>query len=122
MKCRAKIIYFKKLDSNGNKRIAQVLNPDITDDQIQYFISQCKKNNKKWLEKVDLYAISNIMYECQGKVSVEVKAVDEPYMGGSSASLEVEYKCSICGCTYYKNMPDKHNINDWMNFIISDLP
>ena len=121
MKCRARIIYFKKLDGNGNKRIAQVLNPDVTDDQIAYFVSQCEKNNKQWLRKVNLYSPNGIMYECQGNVTMEVRAVDEPYMGGTSAALEVEYRCSKCNCTYYKNMPDEYSLNDWLNVIVSNM-
>lgn len=33
---------------------------------------------------------------CGGDVTVKVKAVDEPYFGGASAKLEVEWTCSRC--------------------------
>ena len=38
---------------------------------------------------------------CQGKILVDIQAVDEPYFGGSSASLEITYKCNECGCTSF---------------------
>jgi hypothetical protein len=38
---------------------------------------------------------------CGGKIIVEVKAVDEPYYGGTSATFEIEYKCERCKWTFH---------------------
>lgn len=38
---------------------------------------------------------------CDGALVASVKAVDEPYMGGSSASLEILVTCERCGHTYH---------------------
>lgn len=38
---------------------------------------------------------------CDGVLVASVKAVDEPYMGGSSAALEIVVTCDRCGHTYH---------------------
>lgn len=42
---------------------------------------------------------------CEGKISVSVDAEDEPYMGGSSAVLAINYKCYECGNAFYPQLP-----------------
>jgi hypothetical protein len=41
---------------------------------------------------------------CGGDVTVRVKAIDEPYFGGSSAMLELYNECSRCKFPYYDKM------------------
>ena len=42
---------------------------------------------------------------CQGRVKVTIKAEDEPYYGGSSASLSIEYICDSCGWMFHPQLP-----------------
>ena len=37
---------------------------------------------------------------CLGAVTVTLKAVDEPYFGGSSATLEADWVCTRCAMPY----------------------
>jgi len=106
MKCKAKLIYTK------SGKLWQTISPTATVEQINYFISQI---SKKQLENIDLYSPNSQMYECQGKVTGTIKAEDEPYYGGSSASLSIEYECSECKNTWYENLPNKYTINEWFN-------
>ena len=39
--------------------------------------------------------------QCDGKIICSIEAVDELYYGGSSAALEVGYKCNKCGNTSF---------------------
>lgn len=34
--------------------------------------------------------------KCGGKIIASVRATDEPYYGGTSATLEINYKCERC--------------------------
>ena len=115
MKCRAKVIYYQKKNKNGSKRIAMTLKPNMSDDEIAWTLDHA---NKKTLE---LTARNGLMYECQGKIIMEVSAEDEPYMGGSSAVLAVRYKCDTCGHAYYPQLPDSHNLDEWLNNILSNM-
>ncbi len=122
MKCRAKIVYYKKLKANGQKRIAYTFKPGATDAEQAWFLNQSPFLYKDADNKFDIFARNGEMYECQGKVTAEIVAEDEPYMGGSSASLEVIFKCDTCGHTYYPNLPTKYTINEWVNGILDKLP
>jgi len=44
-------------------------------------------------------------YVCQGLIQSSVLAVEEPYMGGVSASLEVTFACNTCGWNFYPHLP-----------------
>ncbi len=118
MKCRAKVVYYKKLNKSNKKKIAFTMNPDITEPQIEHML---KATSEKLLKNVDLYAENGEFYECQGTVEIEVRAVDEPYFGGSSAELDVITKCDTCGHRYYSNLPNQYNLNEWLNHILSEM-
>ena len=49
------------------------------------------------LTKEDLIAAGHVL--CGGDISVEIRADEDPYMGGVSAVLEVELTCTKCGNT-----------------------
>lgn len=112
MKCNAKVIYRK------NGKIFITLPPGKPDEEYEYVISQF---TQKELSKINLFAKNGLLYECQGKVKMEVSAEDEPYYGGTSAKLEVVYKCDTCGHSYYPNMPDSYNLNIWLNGILDKI-
>lgn len=38
---------------------------------------------------------------CGGDLTAKVRAVDDPYYGGSSADLELEVECSRCRAGYF---------------------
>lgn len=42
---------------------------------------------------------------CMGEVKVSVNAVDDAYMGGHSAVLEINYLCSACDWIFYPHLP-----------------
>lgn len=42
---------------------------------------------------------------CHGTVQATVSAVDDPYWGGTSAQLEIDYKCDTCGQTFFPELP-----------------
>ncbi len=42
---------------------------------------------------------------CPGEIKAEIRAVDEPYMGGCAAELEISYQCSSCGWQFYPQLP-----------------
>jgi len=46
---------------------------------------------------------------CGGDVTITVRAVNEPYYGGTSAQLEIEATCSRCRDPYYKGIQYVHN-------------
>lgn len=60
---------------------------------------------------------------CDGDIEIEVRSYDEPYMGGSSATLGVGFRCNHCGNSYYpeRNLPDEYNINEWLNAILKEI-
>lgn len=73
-----------------------------------------------WKNNFEDYFDQN--YEtCDGDVVVKILAVDEPYFGGSSAKLSVEFKCKKCGCTHYSELPNEYNINEWLNKILKEM-
>lgn len=42
---------------------------------------------------------------CDGTVVATVEAEDEPYFGGRSAELRVQFKCDLCGNTDFPELP-----------------
>jgi hypothetical protein len=58
---------------------------------------------------------------CGGTIRASVEAVDEPYMGGSSAILEVSFRCGTCDWTFYPELPNQYSINEFLTKVISEL-
>jgi hypothetical protein len=116
MKCRAKVIYFAKKTKTGKKSIAFTLNPDSTSDELLRFIKYDKRPSR-----YELYARNGEMYECQGHIQCQISAINEPYMGGSSAGLSVIFKCDTCGHSHYPYLFNEYTINEWINNIISKM-
>lgn len=61
---------------------------------------------------------------CDGEIEIDIQAVDEPYFGGSSASLRVEFRCNVCGNSYYpdRNLPSgEFDTNIWINTILKEI-
>lgn len=73
-----------------------------------------------YIDRIGLHKDTKVenLRHCDGKITVEIKAVDEPYYGGSSAMLEVNYKCDKCEFPYYESLPNQYNINEFMKNII----
>lgn len=46
---------------------------------------------------------------CGGDITVELKAINEPYYGGSSAALELEVTCSLCDNPFFKEIEELQN-------------
>jgi hypothetical protein len=113
MKCRAKVIRYKK-----SGRVCFTINPDANPSQVEYAINSIPA---KKLEALNLYADNGLLQECQGKIVGTIQAVEEPYYGGVSADLSVEFKCDTCGHSYYPNLPTKYNINDWINSFLEKI-
>lgn len=111
MKCNArKYFWSNKKKKNGDKIIHSVVSVRGMDsDEISWF-------EKRFSEQKNIDPNFEV---CSGDVFGEIVAVDEPYMGGTSAELEVNYHCTECTCNHYKDLPSKYNIsaflNDWLN-------
>lgn len=100
MKCNSFLVYYKE-DVKGKRKIFSSISPSWRYEP--NFFEYWKENNvtPKTLAKIDLAGTM----DCDGNIICEVSAVDEPYFGGSSASLEIKYKCDKCGQTYFKHLP-----------------
>jgi hypothetical protein len=59
---------------------------------------------------------------CGGNIIVTVEAVNEPYFGGTSASLEITYKCDKCGCTWYPELPTEFSISKFLTKAFQEMP
>lgn len=114
MVCNSLLIYYKE-EVNGKKRLFSSISPSWRDEP--NFLEYWKENNvtPKTLAKIDLVGTMN----CDGRIICEVSAVDEPYYGGSSASLEIKYKCDKCGQTYFKHLPQ--NSSELSNFMTDKI-
>jgi len=110
MKCNSRIYYWANKRKN-NKRVLHTI----------VSIRGRDSNEISWIEKNmnDNEKVDPNFEVCDGDISIEILAEDEPYMGGTSAKLEVKYKCTKCSCNYYKDLPNEYNINeffnDWLN-------
>jgi len=59
---------------------------------------------------------------CGGNIIVTVEAIDEPQWGGTSASLEITYKCDNCGCTWYPELPTEFNFSEFLTKAFEEMP
>jgi len=117
MKCNSKLLYYKKLNKNGTKKIAYIFKPNISQEELDFVIQQLSAPHKRNNCSVDFSQIDN----CDGKISCEISAQDEPSWGGSYAKLDVLFKCDKCKGTIYPDLPNEYNINDWINNILDKL-
>jgi hypothetical protein len=59
---------------------------------------------------------------CDGNIVANVDAVDEPFYGGCSAKLEVEYKCDTCGHNFYHQLPETQEfVSELLTQAISNI-
>ena len=58
---------------------------------------------------------------CNGKIIATIKAIDEPYFGGSSAQLEITYKCNRCGSYWENGLPNIYNISELLTSYVEKL-
>lgn len=59
--------------------------------------------------------------ECGGNITAEVSAEEEPVMGGMYSKLEVNYTCDKCCGSGYLDLPQEHNISEWLTKQIEAL-
>lgn len=61
---------------------------------------------------------------CGGEIKASVAARDEPYMGGTSATLEITYVCKRCGHTYHgPDLPDDADkLSEWLTVTVAATP
>jgi hypothetical protein len=52
---------------------------------------------------------------CKGQIKARVYAVDEPYYGGTSARLEVEFYCEKCKIPVEGLPSNETELNDFLN-------
>lgn len=82
----------------------------------------CTIDIMEWLQKSTRPSIFSELTlqedRCDGTIRVRVSAEDEPYMGGSSAVLEVELSCDKCGHSHYPSILD---FNTWLNKILEKV-
>lgn len=76
-----------------------------------------------WIAFVNPDGIPEGAERCDGNIIATVAAVDEPYMGGTSAKLEIEYKCDKCGETFYNELPeDAESLSTVLTQWVAGLP
>lgn len=107
MKCNARIYYWANKRKN-NKRVLHTIVSIRGRDSEQ--ISWIEKSMNELSKNVD----PNFDV-CDGNIIGEILAEDEPYMGGTSAKLNVKYRCTKCSCNYYGDLPNENNVNAWFN-------
>lgn len=110
MRCGSLLIYYKE-EVRGKRKLFSSISPSWRDDP--NFFEYWKDNavTSKTLAKLDLTGTM----DCDGNIICEVRAVDEPYYGGSSAELQIRYKCDKCGQTYFKHLPQTSSeLSDFM--------
>ena len=74
--------------------------------------------HEKQKDREHLIAIAE---ECGGTIKVWIQALDEPYFGGSSASLEVEWKCDRCGWIAFEFPTDRDDLCSFINELTEDV-
>jgi hypothetical protein len=106
MKCGSLLIYYK-----DSIRICQTISPSWRQED-GFLESYLEINVPPKLEKkINLETFG----DCDGEIIAEVSAIAEAYWGGSSAELEVKYKCNKCGQTYYKELPHTpEELSEWI--------
>lgn len=57
---------------------------------------------------------------CDGTIRVSVSAQEEPYFGGVSAELYVNFSCSKCKMSD-ESLPDQYNFNEWLQSILDKV-
>jgi len=66
--------------------------------------------------------IPNDLKACGGKISVEIKAVNEPEWGGSYVDLSIEYKCDRCGLPCNPELPQNdQELTVFMNETLTQM-
>lgn len=59
---------------------------------------------------------------CDGDISVEVKAEDEPDWGGHYAVLSITYKCSKCGRAWFEELPnDGEELSEFLTTVLMNM-
>ena len=118
MKCNAYILYYKKPKKNGSKRVYCTLKPKMSLEEILW-TKRSQINLSKSVEDVADFSRLGI---CDGEIFAKISCHDEPdYNSDHYAELDVEFKCSKCKHTYYPELPNKYNINDWINKILMEM-
>lgn len=116
MKCNSVLIYYKE-PVKGKRKIFGSISPSWVKEP--NFFTYWLENNVTPRTKPKLDLDNAVV--CDGKIIVNVAAVDEPYFGGSSAELEISYKCAKCGQTYYKELPRySQELSEWMTKKIAE--
>lgn len=65
----------------------------------------------KQKEKIDL---DNIQL-CGGKIIAQMDCHDEPYYGGTTAEMDIDFVCENCKQTYFPELPQSlEQLNDWI--------
>lgn len=100
MRCNSLLVYYKE-EVKGKRKIFSSISPSFRYEP--NFFEYWKDNavTSKTLAKLDLVGTM----DCDGNIICEISAVDEPYYGGSSACLEIKYRCDKCGQTCFKHLP-----------------
>ena len=112
MKCTAKVIFGHRTKGKSTK-----------EKQLGYVQEQFHDNLEEYLSpwKKEGYTITRISNLCEGKIIAEVRAEDEPYYGGTSANLVVNFTCDRCGCTYFKDLPNESSISEFLTNVVENL-
>ncbi len=108
MKCNSRIYYWaNKKKKNGKPSIHTIVSVrGRSAEEISWIEKSMNELSKNVDPNFDI---------CDGDIIGEIVAVEEPYMGGVSASLEVNYRCTKCSCNNYKDLPNQYSLETWFN-------
>lgn len=124
MRCRAWLQITEKTDKKGRTRTTL---RQVSDDYLRRYPLRAP-GEKDWDGKSYQYVklgnpIPSGAELCGGNIIATVRAIDEPYFGGSSAELEVHLECDRCKNTFHgDDAPNKYNISALVTKFVRDMP
>ena len=82
-----------------------------------------KKADVRWPESVyGPVDVSEFPEVCNGDLIIKVRAVDEPFFGGTSARMEIESICSRCNYPWWpKRIEWEARMLDYDGWDVTDL-
>lgn len=102
MKCNSKLVYFKKL-SNRKRNLKFTVPASFS---VEDYLNTYKQKDRLDLENIET---------CDGRIVAEISCYDDPYMGGTTATMEVIFRCDRCGQTHFPELPiGVQGLNDWI--------
>lgn len=115
MKCKAFVLYYRKVNKRGDKIIFATFESGVS---INDEIKALKSRSPSFSKSVDFDNVET----CDGTVFGSISCHDEPdYVSSTYPELDVMFKCDTCGHSHYSNLPNKYTINEWLNERLNEM-